>query len=220
MQIDTLNQTIESISRESGVEKVILYNMSGSAICENTKQNTAIFNFEEIQEKAKAIIELTQKNKVKSEDMLISMEPYNVLINFLKNSTLILFCNDTADFPTLNASTKIASKKIYKSLEHQSKSPQTKQQNYQSLTIKAKTNSFKKSEHPIIVILKKMVCESEGPIGSIIFKRSLRLTGIDPTYVDAQAAETLVDDLAHSLSRSKSENFSHNAQKVILDYFR
>lgn len=221
MKIDTLSKTLESISRESGVEKVVLFNSSGTQVCEKSIQSSGIINFEDMQGKIKKIIELSHDCSVSSEEMLISMGTYKVMINFLENGTLTLFCNDQADFPALGVSTRILSKKICRNLVEEKAGIDLDEESskYEFVTMKARTNSFKKSDHPLSVILKKMLCESEGPVGSIIFKKSLRVSGVNSNYLDLSTAENLIEVIGQSVSMENSKAFTEKARKVTMEFF-
>lgn len=222
MKMDILNEAVETLGRESGVAKVLLYDFEGQHVCEDASSSSEISNFEEIQGRLKQLLLLTSASGEIGDEMLMTMGDYKILLNFLKNSTLILFCTDGANFPSLNEATKDVGMKIYKTIREstkeieQEKSSSTK---LDKLNLKARSGSLKKTEHPLIVILKKMVVEMEGPVGSIIFKKSLRLSGINPDFLDVNSATGFVHTLKSALSPQNQQSFQKRASLVTMEYF-
>jgi hypothetical protein len=222
MMMDSLNETVEIIGRESGVEKVILYGENGSPVCENSGEFNKLFNFEEMQGKLKEILLLSSRSNVVSEEMLICMSGYKVVLNFLRNSTLILFCNEQVDFPTLKVTTKQLGKQISKTIQDaksQEAKSKLKSSKLDKLNLRARTGTLRKSEHPILVMLKKMVLELEGPVGAIVYKKCLRVTGIDPLHMDASQASAFVNSLSEVVTPENYEQFSKRADLLVSDYF-
>lgn len=222
MEMNSLNETVEIIGRESGVEKVILYGENGSPVCENSGEFSKIYNFEEMQGKLKDILLLTSRSNVFSEEMLICMNGYKVILNFLKHSTLILFCNEQADFPTLKVTTKQLGRQISKTLQNEKSkenASKLKSSRLDKLNLKARTISLKKSEHPVMVMLKKMIVEFEGPVGGIVFKKCLRVSQLNAYDIDVQQASTFVHILSEAVSPNNFEVFSKRAGQVVSEYF-
>ena len=222
MKMDILNDAVETIAGEYGVEKVLLYDFDGRQVCEDSTSSGELSNFEEIQGRLNKILLLSSDSGVVGDEMIMTIDNYKILLKFLQNSTLILFCNDEVNFPTLSVTTKDIGRKIYKTIREsvkeveQEKSSSTK---LDKLNLKAKSGSLKNTEHPLIVILKKMVVEVEGPVGSIIFKKSLRLSGVNPEFLDVNTATGFIHILESALSSHNQEVFQKRAGMVVRDYF-
>jgi hypothetical protein len=216
LERNSLHLILNSLSKESGIDGIAVYNSSAELLGSSFVNDKVNSLAKEIRE----TIELTYKSTFECSELFMSSGDNKLMLNFFNDICIVIYSNAQLDYGAFSLVLSLASKKIEKICSNTSSSNYG---NSRLLTTTSKNISrrrtVKEQDKMLSVMLKKILCDLEGPIGSIIYKKAIRSSNFNVAKQSKDELNKLIYEIMNFISTNNKNDFEFKAQKIIKECF-
>lgn len=212
METETFKLAAHSVRQEKGVMGVSIYSEKGDFIFENMDPG----NWGNHKAKVEGIINLSHESLLDNKELYFALEEQKVFMRFFSNSVITAYCNTEVNYTSLNIVLKLAANKIEKGVTSKSEKVSHLSRFQKSRESKKSTT---KTTNILLIVLKKLIGDFEGPMSNVIYKKALKKSQFQADLFTQGDVENLVDSIVEIMGHQNRTPFKARASRLIQDHF-